>query len=90
MALGKKKYLDPSGVLESVLDNQGDQVAIGEEKDISEYNGLLLTRIQDAFKWKKEKAQVSEERKQPTEDVTMRSAATEEGAQEQELQQPLL
>ena len=45
MALGKKKYLDPSGVLQSVVDDQGDQVAIGEEKDISEYNSILLTRI---------------------------------------------
>ena len=45
MALGKKKYLDPSGVLESVVDDQGDQVAIGDEKDISEYNSMLLTRI---------------------------------------------
>ena len=52
MALGKKKYLDPSGVLDSVLDDQGDQVAIGDEKDISEYNQILLTRIQDAFNWK--------------------------------------
>lgn len=52
MALGKKKYLDPSAVLESVVDEQGDQVSIGEEKDISEYNAILLTRIQDAFKWK--------------------------------------
>lgn len=42
MALGKKKYLDPSGVLESVLDDQGDQVTVGEEKDISEYNLILL------------------------------------------------
>lgn len=38
MALGSKKYLDPSGVLEAVCDNHGDKVAIGEEKDISEYN----------------------------------------------------
>lgn len=45
MALGKKKYLDPSGVLESVLDDQGDQVTVGEEKDISEYNLILLQRI---------------------------------------------
>ena len=54
MALGKKKYLDPSGVLDSVLDDQGDKVAIGDEKDISEYNQILLTRIQDAFNWKNE------------------------------------
>lgn len=53
MAVGSKKYLDPNGVLESVLDDQGDQVAIGEEKDIAEYNSMLLTRIQDAFNWKK-------------------------------------
>ena len=45
MALGRKKYLDPSGVLESVLDDQGDQVTVGEEKDISEYNSVLLQRI---------------------------------------------
>lgn len=77
MALGKKKYLDPSGVLESVVDDQGDQVAIGEEKDISEYNSMLLTRIQDAFNWKREKARNDEERKAPVEDVAM-SAATDD------------
>lgn len=59
MALGNKKYINPSGVLQSVLDDQGDQVAIGEEKDISEYNSVLLTRIQDAFNWKMQKNQVS-------------------------------
>lgn len=45
MALGKKKYLNPNGVLQSVLDDQGDQVTVGEEKDISEYNSILLQRI---------------------------------------------
>lgn len=59
MALGKKKYLDPSGVLESVIDDQGDQVAIGDEKDISEYNQVLLQRIQDAFDWKANKGSES-------------------------------
>ena len=66
MALGKKKYLDPSGVLQSVLDDQGDQVAIGDEKDISEYNSMLLTRIQDAINWKK---QQEEEAKSPKPDA---------------------
>ena len=49
MATGKVKYLNPSGVLESVVDDQGDRLTIGEEKDISEYNATLLQRIQDAF-----------------------------------------
>ena len=71
MALGKKKYLDPSAVLESVVDEQGDQVSIGEEKDISEYNAILLTRIQDAFKWK---SQREEEAKRPQADAVMEPA----------------
>lgn len=55
MAIGKKKYLDPSGVLQAVRDDQGDPVSIGEEKDISEYNSILLSRLQDAFQWKNKK-----------------------------------
>ena len=43
-------------------------MAIGEEKDISEYNSILLTRIQDAFNWKMEKARNEEEKKAPVED----------------------
>ena len=58
-------------MLESVVDDQGDQVAIGEEKDISEYNSILLTRIQDAFGWKREKASSEEEKKTPADDVAM-------------------
>ena len=42
MALGKNKYLNPSGVLNAVVDDHGDKVTIGEEKDISEYNTTLL------------------------------------------------
>ena len=38
MALGKKKYLDPRVILDTLLDDQGDKMAIGDEKDISEYN----------------------------------------------------
>ena len=42
MAVGKCKYLNPSGVLEAVVDDLGDRITIGEEKDISEYNGTLM------------------------------------------------
>jgi hypothetical protein len=54
MALGKKKYLNPSKVLDAVVDDQGDKVAIGDEKDINEYNVILLQRIQDAFDYAKQ------------------------------------
>ena len=77
MAIGKKKYLDPSGVLQAVRDDQGDPVSIGEEKDISEYNAILLSRLQDAFQWKNKQ---KEERKNPQQDVVMNSAPSEQAA----------
>ena len=76
MAVGSKKYLDPNGVLESVLDDQGDQVAIGEEKDIAEYNSMLLTRIQDAFNWKKQQQEASKKPKA----ASQKPSATEPAA----------
>lgn len=50
MAKGNKKYIDPSGVLYCMVDNFGQKVQIGEEKDIREFNDVLLARISDAFK----------------------------------------
>ena len=70
MALGKCKYLNPSGVLESVVDDQGDRLTIGEEKDISGYNGTLLQRIQDAFDYQSSKKKMA---KKAQEDVPMRA-----------------
>lgn len=52
MAKGNKKYVDPSGVLHSIVDDFGQRVQIGEEKDIREFNEVLLARISDAFKAK--------------------------------------
>ena len=45
MAAGNNRYIDPRRVLEAVLDDQGDKVSFGEEKDISEYKLLLVSRI---------------------------------------------
>jgi hypothetical protein len=52
MAKGNKKYVDPSGVLNSIVDDFGQRVQIGEEKDIREFNDVLLSRISDAIKAK--------------------------------------
>ena len=45
MALGDKKYADPSMVLKSITDDSGRQMEIGDEKDIGEFNDSFLSRI---------------------------------------------
>jgi ubiquitin carboxyl-terminal hydrolase 25/28 len=61
MAMGNKKYIDPSGVLYSIVDNFGQKVQIGEEKDIREFNDVLLARISDAFKAKQSLYEMGQE-----------------------------
>ena len=46
--MGSKKYLDPSAVLTSIVDDVGEKFKIGEEKDMQEFNDMFLSRIQDA------------------------------------------
>ena len=48
MCMGSKKYLDPSAVLTSIVDDVGEKFKIGEEKDMQEFNDMFLSRIQDA------------------------------------------
>ena len=48
MCIGSKKYLDPSAVLTSLVDADGEPFKVGEELDMQEFNDMLLSRIQDA------------------------------------------
>lgn len=57
MSVSNKKYLDPSGVLQSIVDDQGQPMTIGDEKDIREFNDVLLSRIRNAFDSKKKEAE---------------------------------
>jgi len=62
MTIGNKKYTEPSAVLQSVIDEFGQKVQIGEEKDINEFKSILIARIADAFNHgKPEKEEGSEE-----------------------------
>ena len=50
MAVGNKKYVEPGLVLKAIIDDNGNQIQIGEENDIREFNQVFLSRISDAFK----------------------------------------
>jgi hypothetical protein len=45
MAKSDKKYADPTGVLRSLTNDNGNPVEIGPERDIGEFNDTLLSRV---------------------------------------------
>jgi ubiquitin carboxyl-terminal hydrolase 25/28 len=45
MLLSDKKYTDPSKVLQAIVDEYGNPISIGEQKDIGEFNSTFLARI---------------------------------------------
>eukprot|EP01016_Furgasonia_blochmanni_P005285 TRINITY_DN12056_c0_g1_i2.p1 TRINITY_DN12056_c0_g1~~TRINITY_DN12056_c0_g1_i2.p1 ORF type:complete len:192 (+),score=47.19 TRINITY_DN12056_c0_g1_i2:306-881(+) len=45
MIKSNKKYVDPSQVLQLLVDDQGNSIAVGDQKDISEYNMNFLARV---------------------------------------------
>ena len=49
MAMSDKKYADPTGVLNSIVDEYGNPLHIGEQKDIGEFNNNFLARIQEGL-----------------------------------------
>lgn len=49
MSLSDKKYTDPSAVLHSIVDDFGNPIQIGEQKDIGEFNNNFLARIQEGL-----------------------------------------
>jgi len=44
-----RKYIDPTNVLSSIVDDYGNELAIGDQKDIGEFNLVFLSRIEDGF-----------------------------------------
>lgn len=45
MALTSKKYLDPTDVLQNLVDSVGEKLTYGEEKDLSEINIIVIERL---------------------------------------------
>lgn len=40
-----RKYIDPTAVLTSIVDDYGNELPIGDQKDIGEFNLIFLSRI---------------------------------------------
>lgn len=49
MIKSDRKYVDPTEVMNSVVNDKGEKLAIGEQKDLSEYNLNFLARIEDGL-----------------------------------------
>ena len=52
MAKSDKKYADPTGVLRSLTNDDGQPIEIGPERDIGEFNDTLLSRVQEGLNYK--------------------------------------
>lgn len=44
-----RKYLDPTPVITSIVDDYGNDLAVGDQKDIGEFNLIFLSRIEDGL-----------------------------------------
>lgn len=49
IAIGNNSIVEPSAVLASIVDEQGKPIKIGDECDISQFNEIFMSRIQDAI-----------------------------------------
>lgn len=47
-----KKYADPSNVLNALVDDFGNQISIGDQKDVGEFNMIFVARIEEGLKAK--------------------------------------
>lgn len=45
-----RKYIDPSCVLNALVDEYGIPIEIGDQKDVGEFNMILLARIEEGMK----------------------------------------
>jgi len=49
MVLLDKRYTEPSNVLRALVDDFGEPLKVGEQKDIGEFNLNFLQRIEEGF-----------------------------------------
>ncbi|CAG9327992.1 unnamed protein product [Blepharisma stoltei] len=45
-----RKYIDPTSVLSSITDDFGNKIEIGSQRDVGEFNMILVSRISEAMR----------------------------------------
>lgn len=50
MICSHRRYIDPSNVLEALVDDLGNPILIGDQKDVGEFNMVLAARIEHGMK----------------------------------------
>jgi hypothetical protein len=49
MIMANRKYVDPTSVLQSLVDDFGNRLLVGEQKDIGEFNLNFIERIEEGL-----------------------------------------
>jgi len=49
IAIGMRLYVEPTPVLATIIDDGGQEITVGDERDLREFNEIFLSRISDAL-----------------------------------------
>lgn len=55
-----RRYIEPTSVLKALVDDYGNPIAIGEQKDVGEFNMVFLARINEALEREEEQKRSSQ------------------------------
>lgn len=67
MIASDRRYLDPTDVVTSIVDDYGNELPIGDQKDIGEFNLVFLSRIDEGLQLaKKPEIKSNEEKASPS------------------------
>lgn len=61
MIASDRKYIDPTDVMTSIVDDYGNELPIGDQKDIGEFNLVFLSRIDEGLQLANKKPQMNGE-----------------------------
>lgn len=64
-----RRYLDPSNVLNALVDDFGNQLMIGDQKDVGEFNMIFVSRLEDGMKPIKPDVDQQDSEEQPLAEV---------------------